>query len=380
LKTFKKVLTVTVILLTSLVVVLVVTASLFIRLSPQFGGRPTAEQVKAFENSGHYANGIFVNEIPTSMEMGFGKVMSILKDYVVGVPNQAPKTPLPVLPVDSLTIANKPDTLTRLTWFGHSSFLLEINGKNILIDPMFGPAPSPHPWLGKKRFTQGLPIAIEKLPHIDAVIYSHDHYDHLDYGSVQQLKGKVSKFYTPLGVSAHLRAWGVSSDDIHELNWWEEVHHEELRFVCTPARHFSGRGLNDRFATLWASWIVQSDKQNIFFSGDSGYGPHFKTIGEKYGPFDFAMMECGQYDQRWANIHMMPEETVQAAVDVKTKVMMPIHWGAFVLALHPWKDPIERVTKKAVELSVPLATPQLGEPVVLDIPEKPSRKWWEEIE
>lgn len=370
----------TVVLIASLVAVLLLTAFLFIRFSPQFGGKPTAEQVKVFENSGHYENGIFVNETPTSMEMGFGKIMSILKDYVVGVPNQAPKTPLPVLPVDSLTIANKPDTLTRLTWFGHSSFLLEINGKNILIDPMFGPAPSPHPWLGKTRFTQGLPIAIEKLPHIDAVIYSHDHYDHLDYESVQKLKGKVSKFYTPLGVGAHLRAWGVSSANIHELNWWEEIKHEELTFVCAPARHFSGRAFGDRFATLWASWIIQSDRQNIFFSGDSGYGPHFKTIGEKYGPFDFAMMECGQYDARWANIHMMPEETAQAAVDVKANVMMPIHWGTFVLALHTWKDPIERVTKKAAELNMPLATPQLGEPIVLELPEKPSKKWWAEIE
>lgn len=370
----------TLVLIITLIVVVVVTAFLFIRFSPQFGGKPTAQQIEVFKQSGRYADGVFKNEIPTSMEMGFGKFMSILKDYIVGVPNQTPKNLLPVLPIDSLEIVNRPDTITRLTWFGHSAFLLEIQGKNILIDPMFGPTPSPHPWLGKKRFTEGLPIAVEKLPHIDAVIYSHDHYDHLDYESVMKLKGKVGAFYTPLGVGMHLAEWGVPKENIHELNWWNEIHHGDLTFKCAPARHFSGRAFSDRFSTLWASWVIQSPTQNIFFSGDSGYGSHFKAIGEKFGPFDFAMMECGQYDPRWSEIHMMPEETAQAAVDVNTKIMMPIHWGAFVLALHTWKDPIERVTKKAKELSMPIATPRIGEPIVLELPEKPASRWWEGIE
>ncbi|MCB0488574.1 MAG: MBL fold metallo-hydrolase [Cyclobacteriaceae bacterium] len=367
-------------LIITLIVVVFVTAFLFIKFSPQFGGKPTAQQVEVFKQSGHYSDGVFQNEIPTSMEMGFGKFMSILKDYIVGVPHQTPKNPLPVLPIDSLEIVNRPDTITRLTWFGHSAFLLEIEGKNILIDPMFGPTPSPHPWLGKKRFTEGLPIAVEKLPHIDAVIYSHDHYDHLDYESVMKLKGKVGAFYTPLGVGMHLAEWGVPAENIHELNWWDEIQHEDLTFKCAPARHFSGRAFSDRFSTLWASWVIQSPTQNIYFSGDSGYGSHFKAIGEKYGPFDFAMMECGQYDPRWSEIHMMPEETAQAAVDLDTKMMMPIHWGAFVLALHTWKDPIERVTKKARELDMPIATPRIGEPIVLELPEKPASRWWEGIE
>ncbi|MEQ8361618.1 MAG: MBL fold metallo-hydrolase [Cyclobacteriaceae bacterium] len=352
----------------------------FMQLSPQFGGKHSEASVARYEKSGHYENGAFVNEIPTSMEMGFSKTMSVLKDYIAGVPNNSPNNPLPVQTIDSLDIVNKSDTTTRLTWFGHSAFLLEIQGKNILIDPMFGDTPSPHPWLGRSRFTNGLPIEIEKLPRIDAVIFSHDHYDHLDYGSILKLKDKVGQFYTPLGLGTHLAAWGVPQETIHELNWWDEIQFEDLTFKCAPARHFSGRGLGDRFSTLWASWVIQGSNHNIYFSGDSGYGPHFKTIGEKYGPFDFAMMECGQYDKRWDNIHMMPEETAQAAVDVNTKLFMPIHWGAFVLALHTWKDPIERVTKKAQELGIPISTPQIGEPIILELAEKPSSRWWEGIE
>jgi len=379
-KYFKKFLKMTGLILLGTIALLIIIGFLFINLSQQFGGKPSPSQIELFQNSGHYKNGVFQNETPTSMDMGFTKFMSVLKDYIVGIPNNAPKKPLPVLPIDSLEIVNRPELTTRLTWFGHSAFLLEIQGKKILIDPMFGSTPAPHPWLGRSRFTAGLPIEVEKLPQIDAVIFSHDHYDHLDYGSIMKLKSKVKQFYTPLGVGAHLQAWGVPIETIHELNWWDEIQHEDLKFKCAPARHFSGRAFGDRFATLWSSWIIEGTDHNIYFSGDSGYGPHFKTIGEKYGPFDFAMMECGQYDARWQSIHMMPEETAQAAVDLNTKDFMPIHWGAFVLALHTWKDPIERVTKKAKELGIPITTPKIGEPVILELAEKPSSNWWEEIE
>lgn len=376
----KKLLKMTGLIIVGVIVLVFAIGFLFVQLSPQFGGKHSDAKIAQYEKSGHYENGVFINEIPTSMEMGFPKMMSVLKDYIVGVPNSAPKHPLPVQSIDSLDIVNRPDTTTRITWFGHSAFLLEMQGKNILIDPMFGNTPSPHPWLGKSRFTKGLPIEVKQLPKIDAVIFSHDHYDHLDYESILKLKDKVGQFYTPLGLGTHLAAWGVPQENIHELNWWDEIQFEDLTFKCAPARHFSGRGLGDRFSTLWASWVIQGTNHNIYFSGDSGYGPHFKTIGEKYGPFDFAMMECGQYDKRWDNIHMMPEETAQAAVDVNAKLFMPIHWGAFVLALHTWKDPIERVTKKAEELGMPISTPRIGEPIILELAEKPSSRWWEGIE
>lgn len=356
---------------------LTIVASLFIGLSPEFGNSPTDEQIAAYQQSGHYADGLFVNETPTSMDMDWATIKTLLRDYVVGVPDLAPGKPLPVLKIDSLGIVSRPDTLTRLTWFGHSAFLLEISGKNILLDPMFGDTPSPVSFLGTHRFTDGLPIEIEQLPAIDAVIFSHDHYDHLDYGSVLKLKDKVKEFYVPLGVGAHLAGWGVAAEKIHEMNWWDEAQFEELTIVCTPARHFSGRGLTNRFSTLWSSWVVESNGTKVYFSGDSGYGPHFKEIGERLGPFDMAMLECGQYDLRWQAIHMLPEETAQAAVDLEAELMVPIHWGAFVLALHTWYDPIDRVTKKAGELNMPISTPKIGQPILIGSESFPRERWWE---
>lgn len=349
----------------------------FLSFSPEFGGKASEERKSRYASSGHYEDGLFVNEVPTTMAMNWSTIISLLKDYTFGVPNLSPESPIPVLKIDSANIVSRPDTLTRITWFGHSAFLLEIAGKNILLDPMFGPTPSPLSFVGTKRFTEGLPIEIDRLPQIDAVIFSHDHYDHLDYGSVVKLKDKVREFYVPLGVGAHLEAWGVEPANVHELNWWDEIAHDDLKFVCTPARHFSGRGITDRFATFWSSWVIISDSQKIYFSGDSGYGPHFGQIGGKYGPFDFAMLECGQYDLRWHDIHMLPEETAQAAVDLNARLMMPIHWGSFVLALHAWNDPVNRVIARASELNVKVATPKIGEPVIVGQQVFPSARWWE---
>ncbi len=359
-----------------LIVILSIGIALFFYLNPEFGATQSESKIHTFEQSGHYNEGTFVNQIPTSLDMGVVKFSSVLKDFISGVPYDKPEKPLPVLKVDSLTIASKHDSLIRITWFGHSAFLLEIAGKNILLDPMFGDVPAPHPWLGPKRFTEGLPIEIEKLPFIDAVIFSHDHYDHLDYGSVLKLKEKTGHFFVPLGVGSHLLKWGVDSAKISENNWWDEITFENLNLVCTPARHFSGRALLDRNKTLWASWIIKSADHKIYFSGDSGYGPHFKEIGEKYGPFDFAMMECGQYDLRWEAVHLLPEQSAQAAIDLQAKLIMPIHWGAFVLALHPWKDPVERVSKKAEELNLPIIIPQIGQQVDIKKSEKVDNNWW----
>ncbi|HNP19036.1 MAG TPA: MBL fold metallo-hydrolase [Fulvivirga sp.] len=361
----------------SFVALVVIVAVLFINLSPEFGGKPSDEQKEIYARSNQYEKGKFVNKTPTKMDMSFGETVKVAYQFFKGSPNREPKrNTVPVASIDSLNITKKGDSITRLTWFGHSAFLLEIASKNILIDPMFGPSPAPHPLLGPKRFTDHLPISVAKLPFIDAVIFSHDHYDHLDYGSIRNLKDKVGQYYVPLGLAAHLIAWGVDPDKIHELDWWEEIKFDDLRLVSTPARHFSGRGVTDRFSTLWCSWVIKSRDKSIYFSGDSGYGPHFKEIGEKYGPFDFAMMECGQYDERWHDIHMMPEETAQAAVDVKTTIMMPIHWASFRLAMHSWTDPIERVTAKAKELNMPVSTPVIGEPIFIGAEHYPKSEWW----
>jgi L-ascorbate metabolism protein UlaG (beta-lactamase superfamily) len=361
--------------LVSLTVLLCIVGYIFMNTSPEFGGEHTAQKKEQYLKSGHYKDGKFINQITTNMDMDFSKLISILGDFIKGVPNGRPDFKLPVEKIDSLDIVNKPLN-TRLTWFGHSAFLLEIKGKNILIDPMLGDTPAPHPWLGTKRFSDELPIAIEKLPFIDAIIISHDHYDHLDYGSIMKLKEKAQNFYVPLGVGVHLESWGIPKERIFEMNWWDEIDFDDLKIVFAPARHFSGRGFSDRFSTLWGSWIITSENENIYFSGDSGYGSHFKEIGERYGPFDFAMIECGQYDLRWSEIHMMPEESAQAAVDLKTKIMMPIHWGAFKLALHSWTDPIKRVSRQAAELNMPLTAPKIGESIFIDSNKFPNDDWW----
>lgn len=356
--------------------IVLLSATAFITTSPEFGGKATKEQKVLYGKSDNYKKGKFINRGNVQMSMDFKKFTKSLIGYFSPTPNTKPRIDIAVQKIDSVHIAQYKDS-TRMVWFGHSTFLLQIHGKNILIDPMFGDVPAPHPALGSKRFSDELPIEIDKLPQIDAVILSHDHYDHLDYGSILKLKDKVGHFFTPLGVRVHLQEWGVDPRNITELDWWQEQAFEDLTFRCTPAQHFSGRGVNDRGNTLWASWIITSNTENIFFSGDSGYGTHFKEIGDKYGPFDFAMMECGQYNEMWKEIHMMPEETAQAGLDLKARMIMPIHWGAFKLAMHSWTDPIERLMTKASDLQVPVYVPQIGEPIYITDQEIKNSNWWD---
>lgn len=352
---------------------IIIFVSLFLNLSPQFGKSPTKQQKLEYIKSGHYEKGKFINQNPTFMDL---HPWELIKEMLVKATNRKPQKNIFVEKIDSAAINNHKPDITQLTWFGHSTFLLEIEGMNILIDPMFGESPSPLSFAGSKRYSEELPIEIEELPYIDAIILSHDHYDHLDYKSIQKLKEKVGQYYTPLGVGNHLVKWGIASEKIHELNWWEDIEFGGLKLVCTPARHFSGRGLFDRANTLWCSWVITGKKDNIFFSGDSGYDTHFKEIGEKYGPFDISLMECGQYHENWKLFHMMPEETVQASIDLKSKLVLPVHWGAFTLALHDWTEPIERMTKKANELNLPVTIPKIGEPVIPGNSTFPTEKWW----
>jgi len=359
-----------------LIISLLLVGIVFENFSPEFGGNPTKEQQKEYEKTGHFKDGKFVNLTKTEMDMSLGNLYTMTKEFITGVPNDRPSNELPVLKIDSTEIANF-NKGNRLIWFGHSAFLLQLDQKNILIDPMLGDVPAPHPWLGGKRYSKQLPIEIEQLPKIDAILISHDHYDHLDYGSIQKLKSKTDQFLVPLGVGAHLKAWDIEADRIEEFDWWQETSFSGLKLAFTPARHFSGRGLNNRASTLWGSWVIIGDEDSLYFSGDSGYGNHFKEIGSKFGPFDFAMMECGQYDEKWHNIHMMPEETAQAAIDVKAKIAMPIHWGAFTLALHSWTDPAERLSKKAQELGQSIIIPKIGESIQLKELKVENSNWWQ---
>jgi L-ascorbate metabolism protein UlaG (beta-lactamase superfamily) len=360
-----------------LVALVTVAGCTLLNLSPQFGREVKGDHLAAIQQSPNYSDGQFQNPVETNMDIGFKGYVKMIRSRLFNqVEDQQPDWHIPVEKIDPDRFAKGQDTATILTWFGHSAFLVEIDGKHLLLDPMLGDIASPLSFLGPKRFSDTLPISMDSLPAIDAILISHDHYDHLDYGSIQKLAEKTGHFYVALGVGAHLKRWGIPAEKITELDWWQEASFQGLKFVATPARHFSGRGLSDRMKTLWTSWVILGKHDRLFFSGDTGYFDGFKEIGDRYGPFDMTMMECGQYNELWPNIHMMPEETVQAQLDLKGKLLMPIHWAGFALAMHSWTDPIERVSKRARELGVPMTTPRIGEPVQLHR-SVPQSNWWE---
>ncbi|MEM6297662.1 MAG: MBL fold metallo-hydrolase [Bacteroidota bacterium] len=365
-----------------LVALLVVGYLAFVSFYPSFGGDVSKDRKEAYVSSSQFEEGAFRNTVDNiPPDIGFSEGIQLgYKFFTTKVPRKRPKKQLPVQTLNAESVAEYAGA-TRLVWYGHSSFLLQSEGKNILLDPMFSDVAAPHPLLGEKRFTDSLPLAISELPQIDAVIISHDHYDHLDYESIRGLKDKVKHFFTPLGVGVHLEAWGVNPNQITEMDWWESTTYEGMNFTATPAQHFSGRKFSNRQETLWSSWVIElASKERIYFSGDSGYSDHFKEIGEKHGPFDLALMECGQYNESWSTIHMMPEETAQAGADLRAKQIMPIHWAGFRLALHSWTDPIERVRVAAENLQVPLIAPKIGEPFQVQDSTRSLDAWWEEIE
>jgi L-ascorbate metabolism protein UlaG (beta-lactamase superfamily) len=358
------------------VLALVVAVTLFLNLSPQFGGSPTQAQRVAYAATGHYVDGEFKNLIPTRLMTDGGNLFtSIVKFLTTKGAHEAPDVPLPTLPLTPAAIAAKPADGLRATWFGHSASLIEIEGRNILLDPMLSIEMGPLSLVTPRRYNPVVAITADALPPIDAVLISHDHYDHLDYQTIRRLTPKTGHFYVPLGVGAHLLAWGVPAAKVTEMDWGDSVQLSDLTIVSTPARHFSGRGLTNRNSTSWSSWVLKGAAKRVFYSGDGGYGPHFRQIGAQYGPFDLAVMECGQYNADWADIHMMPEQTVQATQDVRGRVLLPVHWGAFTEAHHAWNDPIKRATAAAARLRQPIATPRLGEPVVPAGP-LPHTVWW----
>ena len=346
----------------------------YVGFAPQFGAQPQEEHLAQISASKHYQSGTFVNLVETTMDYGWLKTAKMTRDFLT-VANISPTGPLPVKFATGVQTAA--DTLTSVTWYGHSAFLLEMEGKRILLDPMFGPAASPFSFVGQ-RYPYQQPIDLDQFIEIDAVILSHDHYDHLDYPSIIKLKSHIGHFFVPLGVGAHLMHWGVAEDKITELDWWQSIEFKDLTFTAAPARHFSGRGLSDRNKTQWSSWVLQGQYNNLYFSGDGGYAEHFKEIGDTYGPFDLTLVECGQYNLRWEAIHMMPEQSVQANIDLRGKIMMPIHWGAFDLALHEWREPVIRLLAAAKKYNVKVATPHIGERFFLGL-DLPRDRWWETL-
>lgn len=283
--------------------------------------------------------------------------------------------PLVELPVQSISKTDLENlngpSLFRL---GHSSILIHLDDEFFLTDPVFSDRASPVQWAGPKRFHK-VPVSIDDLPPIKAVVISHDHYDHLDHQTVLDLADKTQAFITPLKVGKRLVEWGVPADKIIEKDWWESHTFGTVTLTATPSQHFSGRGLLDKDKTLWASWVIKGDQGNLFFSGDSGYFSGFKEIGERFGPFDITMIETGAYHPLWSEIHMLPEQSLQAHIDLKGKAMIPIHNCTFDLALHDWYEPMERIRELAHEEDVTLLTPVMGEKIDLN-QIRPTYAWW----
>ena len=373
----KKVLKKMALILVSLLILLVIAAVAFVNFAPQFGENPAGERLKRVQASPNFKDGTFQNLVPTSLDMSAGKMVSVTWKMLTGVPGAEPTDTIKTVPFDQAVFeGNGGPEQVAVSWFGHSSLLIRIQGKTLLTDPVFSERASFASFSGPKRFPFDHYMNVDELPPVDAVVLSHDHYDHLDYETFTKLKGKVGRFFVPLGVGAHLEKWGIAPDHITELDWNESTKFGDLTLVCAPARHFSGRSLTNRNGTLWCSWALLGTQKRVYYGGDTGYYPGLKTIGEQYGPFDIALLECGAYNEDWIDIHMMPEQTAQAQLDVKGDLLIPIHWGKFNLALHTWRDPIQRLMKKSAELGTKVATPRIGEVVVLGSP-VPTGRWWE---
>jgi L-ascorbate metabolism protein UlaG (beta-lactamase superfamily) len=337
-----------------------------------FGKLPSGRRLDRIKQSPNYRNGSFSNLSETKMMADGTNYLNLMVNFFSKGVDRSPAVILPSVTTNLLSIT---DEEPILVWFGHSSYFIRINGKNLLIDPVLSERASPFQFVGAKAFETTRPYTVTDFPTIDALILTHDHYDHLDYNSIVKFLPKVKACYTALGVGSHLAYWGADESRIHEFDWWEgKTILPGIDLIATPARHFSGRGLT-RNKTLWTSFVLKTKEYSLFLGGDSGYDEAFKTIGKTYGPFDLAILECGQYNAMWPQIHMMPEETVQASADLRAKVLLPVHWGKFTLSLHPWMEPIERALKHARSLNMIVTTPMIGEPLSLSRL-LPQASWW----
>lgn len=314
----------------------------------------------------------FQNPIPTD-EAGFDKMIPILKDYITNKAESTPKKQLGPFKTDLSVYNNPPNSGLRITWVGHSSLLIEVDGIRILTDPVWSERVSFSNFIGPKRFFAP-PLALDDLPPLDVIIVSHDHYDHLDSKTIKYFGDKQVHFITPLGVCDILKNFGILENYIHEVDWGDSVMIGSCNITATPTRHFSGRGIFNRNETLWASFVIKGPQHNIFFGADSGWFPGFADIGEKFGPFDLTMLEIGAYGHNWPDIHMGPDNASNAHIALKGDIMMPIHWGTFNLALHSWYEPIERLEAFGKQKNIKLFLPEPGKPT--DVNDAYNSEWW----
>ena len=302
-----------------------------------------------------------------------------IRDFLCGGERRVPRKPLPhSSPVEAWS--RRPGSGLRATWLGHSTVLLEMDGVRVLTDPVWGPRASPSRYIGPKRF-QPVPVALKRLPPLDLVVISHDHYDHLDYPTIRELAASNVPFVTSLGVGAHLEAWGIASHRTTELDWWESysLPASELTVTAAPSQHFSGRGPHDRNATLWSSLAIRSDRHAVFFSGDTGLTTEYATIRERLGPFDLVMLEIGAFHPSWGHIHLGPENALEAHALLGGGAFLPIHWGTFALAMHPWDQPAEVLIAQAPKRGAQLVMPRLGEPIEPAHAEH-ATPWWRSVD
>ena len=328
------------------------------------GAAPRGERLARLQRSPNYQNGAFRNMDDTFLGTE-GSTGKMLRQWMFGREQRTPPAPIPIVRLTRADFDTPPVSGLRVTWLGHSTVLVEIDGARMLFDPVWARRASPSSLIGPRRFHPP-PLALEELPPLDAILASHDHYDHLDRGVVRALARSATqsraRFVVPLGVGAHLERWGIAPDRITELDWAESTSIRALTVTATPARHFSGRGLTDRNHTLWASWSVAGPAHRVFHSGDTGPFAGFADIGARHGPFDLTLIKIGAYGETWPDIHVTPEQAVDANASLRGKALLPIHWGTFNLAFHAWDEPAERVVVAAAN-GTRLLIPRPGESV-----------------
>jgi len=338
--------------------------------------RSNGKRLERITASRQFDGRTFVNTTPTPFGFKEGVERPTVRDFLCGGERRVPAGPLPLVnPLPQWMKA--PETGLRVTWLGHSTLLIEIDRVRLLLDPIWGNRASPLAFAGPKRFHPP-PVRLAALPTVDAVIVSHDHYDHLDSPTVHALAKIGVPFVTSLGVGARLERWGIPADRIHELDWWEDVHVNGVRLTAAPAQHFSGRGLKDRNMTLWSSFHLQGDRHSFFYGADSGLTSEYSDIAQRFGPFDMVALEIGAHHPAWGDIHLGPANALVAHERLGSAAFLPIHWGTFNLAMHPWDGPAEFVFRNAPSTGPPLVMPKLGEPV------EPARyergePWWRSV-
>ena len=364
---------------TIILLFVVVCGAVFLWYWPPFGGTVSGERLERVQASPNFDGGEFVNTLPHPA-LEAGDVWGYIKEQFFGGQMRVPPSAIPTLPILPTSLQAQPGEGLRAIWLGHSSVYIELDGLRLLVDPVFSDYASPFIGIGPKR-SHPPPIALANLPNIDAVLISHDHYDHLDMQTVRYLSSVGTRFLVPLGVGAHLDEWDVPKDQITELDWWELTEIRGVTVICTPAQHYSSRGIFDYKETFWSSWSVVGPKHRVFYSGDSGFSNHFQSIGEQFGPFDLSIIKIGQYGPgaSWIYSHMDPEQAVEAHLAVRARRMLPVSWATFNIAFHDWDEPIRRSVKAAYEKNVELVTPRVGDVVIADRPYK-SSSWWKKVE